>query len=145
MPNGIDWERIAGEKTHPLEKLKPLLMDFSRRNGFKLYASSYHDGLHVEFSKECKSKHNQGYLHKVITMGVVEVGGKLLCNVHVGITTHYGFKELVCLIPFIGRLRNKWPRSKLTQEIGALDFPIDLQRLEFFLNQGKKTLELESA
>ena len=140
MPNGIDWQTISRQSTHPLEKIKPLLRDFARANRFKLHSSTYHDGLYVEFFRSDRNKKGSGYLRRAITLGLAELEGKLICRVSANVDTHYGWRELFYLLPFVRQLRGSLTRKKSSNQIGVLDFPIDSEKLSCLLEQAKQTL-----
>lgn len=145
MPNGIDWKRITGEEVHPLEKLRDFLKNFAQQEGFRLYVNSYHDSLHVELSKKIMER-NGGRTVRIIRMGLLEVGDKLLCSINVSAEAHTGFTGLLKrLIPFVGKPSKKSSRELLLRrekEVGRLGFPIDQHRLASLLTTAKETLEV---
>jgi len=96
----------------------------------------------VAFSKEDKRERGgkKVYLRKVITIGLLESNQQLYCSVQASVNMHYGLKELCMFIPFLRKWRTSWERQKLTQEIGVLEFPINLQKLKQLLEEAAQIL-----
>lgn len=157
MPNGIDWEKVSGEKEHPLEKILPLLKQFREENRYKLYSNAYHGGLDVELSLNLKSKTGRYYIRKVIHMILVdkrlykilhnielqdECNDDIYCKINVYVKTHYGLKDLIfAFIPFLKSISKRWDRKWWSRTIGCLTFPIQLDKLESLLKESKQILD----
>ena len=157
MPNGIDWEKISGDKAHPIEKMLPVLQLFAKQNNLRLTYSTYHDGLEVELSSEYKRKSLKEFIRKEIHLGLIdktlykslhkidlsnECEEKIYCRMNVEVFTHYGLKDIIfALIPVLRPIRKKWSRKYWSQVIGSLVFPIDIRKLTFLLEQAKQILD----